>query len=262
NATVQLAAKPPPWLSRRNVALITIIINGGRSRRHCRVGQGLSVQQPLPLGYESRRAAGGGQHGHGRRRHRPLHAGGGGQRGGLPGDEQILQQGPRLHDGGQQAAPLRKGPLAGERLEHGVCRRRRPAAAGSGLAVALLHRLGRRRGGRGGAELAAPVGGGDGVEEGVGGGRGEAAVGVGDAGRDERRRRRRRLRGQEAEALQLVPRVVALPGHLADQAGQLGDALLLAPQLLPRRLQLQRRRQQRLLQLRHALLRVHKQFAA
>uniref|UniRef100_A0A804QV06 Uncharacterized protein n=1 Tax=Zea mays TaxID=4577 RepID=A0A804QV06_MAIZE len=234
--------------------------------------------QPLSLGDEARRAAGGGQHGQGRG-HRPLRAAAGGQRdrvvgvpggaGGaerqrvrcahrgrvapareLPGDEQVLQQGPGLHDGGQQAAPVRQGPLGGEHLERGVGRRPEP---GAGLALLLLPGRGRRRGG---AELAAPpvVGGRDGVEERVHGGRREAAVGVGDAGRDERRRG---LGSEEAEALRLVPRVVALLGHLAHQVRQLGDALLLPPQLLPRRLQLQRGRQQGLLQLRHALLRNH-----
>jgi hypothetical protein len=186
------------------------------------LGRWLSVQ-PDPLGDEARRAVGGG---HGRQRQhrhrRPLHAGVGGRIGHrrrvappreLAGDEQVLQQGPRLHDGVQQPPLLRQRPLAGEHVEHGV---------------SLAGRRGRRGGGG----------------DGVGGGGDEAAVGVGDAGRD--------ARGEEL--LQLVAGVVALLGHLADQVGELGDALLLPLQLLLGRLQLQRRRHEALLQLSHALL--------
>jgi hypothetical protein len=230
-----------------------------------RRGLGLSVQ-PDPLGDEARRAVGGGhgrerQHGH----RRPLRAGAGGavaHRHGrcadvagagqrvhrrrvappreLAGDEQVLQQGPRLHDGGQQPPLLRQRPLAGEHVERGVGR-------GAG---------GRRRGGRRRGGLAL-VGGGDGVEEGVDGGGDEAAVGVGDAGRDARRRRGC---GGEEELLQLVARVVAVLGDLTDEVGELGDALLLPPELLPGRLQLQRRRHEALLQLRHALRHTNQRF--
>uniref|UniRef100_A0A0A9CVJ6 Uncharacterized protein n=1 Tax=Arundo donax TaxID=35708 RepID=A0A0A9CVJ6_ARUDO len=244
--------------------------------RRCRVGacRGWLSMQPLPLGYEARRGVDGG--GHGRQRHHghlPLHAGvapavaqnsrhGGAASHGragvpgagaevqrvrgvhrrrvappreLPGDEQVLQQGAGVHDSGQQPPLLRQRPLAGEHVEHGVGRRACEGLPG-----------GRKRGRAG---LAALVGGGDGVEEGVDGGGHEAAVGVGDAGGDERRRR-----GGEEEVLQLLARVVALLGHLADEVGELGDALLLLLELLLGNLQLQRRRHQALLQLRHALL--------